>query len=580
MPPAASLEARTMPKPDQTSPASPTDPDRRGIMTGAALATGLALCPASASLANAKAPAPDPANPEISTDPAQVTAKTASGRLRGYRKGRITIFKGVPYAAPTGGANRFRPPRPAAPWQGVRSALHYGPIAPQDKGTGRFNDEEAFIFRWNDAVEDEDCLRLNIWTPGLYDARRPVLVWLHGGGFAAGSGHDIPAFDGENLARTGDAVVVTLNHRLNLLGFLDLSSWGEGFEDSGNVGMLDIVAALAWVHDNIARFGGDPDRVTIFGQSGGGAKVTALMAMPAARGLFHRVAILSGSFAMFNTPDRSAQLSALLLAQLGIARGDIAALQALHYATLRAAAEKVMAKINPGFDGFIDVRRIAQMLNFAPVVDGRNILPTPGAPGVPLTDPKVPLIIGSTLNEFVTGINQPEVEAMTEQGLHARAERFAPRRGDAVVRAFRAANPDASAFDLWSRIATAPIRQAVIDQAARRIAADAAPTYLYWFTWATPILEGRPRSFHCLDIPFWFNNAAACASMTGGGAGARALANQMSQALVAFAATGVPSASALPVWQPVTARAFPSLRLDTGPRMIAEIDAAERASLK
>lgn len=174
-----------MAKPDDPRPASPTDPDRRGIMTGAALATGLVLYPASAGLAGPKAAPPGPAPSEITTDPAQVTAKTASGRLRGYRKGRVTIFKGVPYAAPTGGANRFRPPQPVTPWQGVRSALHHGPIAPQDKGSGRLNDEEAFIFRWNDAVEDEDCLRLNIWTPGLYDARRPVLVWLHGGGFAA-----------------------------------------------------------------------------------------------------------------------------------------------------------------------------------------------------------------------------------------------------------------------------------------------------------------------------------------------------------------------------------------------------------
>lgn len=569
-----------MPKRNEPDLASPTDLDRRGIMKGAALATGMALYPASASLADARTASADAGGADITTDPALVTAKTSSGRLRGYRKGRVTIFKGVPYAAPTGGTNRFRPPQPAAPWEGVRSALHYGPIAPQDKGTGRLNDEEAFLFRWTDAVEDEDCLRLNIWTPGLYDARRPVLVWLHGGGFAAGSGHDIPAFDGENLARTGDAVVITLNHRLNLLGFLDLSAWGEGFEDSGNAGMLDIVAALAWIRDNIARFGGDPDRVTIFGQSGGGAKVTALMAMPAARGLFHRAAILSGSFAMFNTPDRSTRLTALLLAELGIAKGDIAALQALPYATLRAAAEKVMAKINPGFDGFIDVRRIAQMLNFAPVVDGRGILPTPGAPAVPITDPKFPLIIGSTLNEFVTGINQPDVEAMTEQALHARAEQFVPGQGEAIVRAFRAATPDASPFDLWSRIATAPIRQAVIDQAARRLAANAAPTYLYWFTWQTPILEGRPRSFHCLDIPFWFDNATACASMTGGGAEARALARQMSQALIAFAATGRPQTKALPDWQPITADAFPSMRLAARPVMIDEIDAAERDSLK
>jgi para-nitrobenzyl esterase len=235
--------------------------DRRGLIKGAA-AAGLALgsAPAAASAAGRGERATNGVVPDdgITTDPALVTARTVNGRIRGYRQGGVLMFKGVPYAASTGGANRFQPPQPVKPWPGVRSTLHYGPIAPQDKGTGRFNDEEAFIFRWNDAVEDEDCLRLNLWTAGCDDARRPVLVWLHGGGFAAGSGHDIPAFDGENLARTGDAVVVTLNHRLNVLGFLDLSTWSEDLRDSANVGMLDIVAALRWVKDNIAEFGGDP----------------------------------------------------------------------------------------------------------------------------------------------------------------------------------------------------------------------------------------------------------------------------------------------------------------------------------
>jgi para-nitrobenzyl esterase len=177
------------------------------------------------------------------------------------------MFKGVPYGATTAGKFRFLPPRKPDPWAGVRSSRQYGLIAPQDKGTGRLNDEEAFIFRWNDSVAGEDCLRINIWTPGRRDnARRPVMVWLHGGAFAAGSGHDIPAFDGENLSRRGNAVVVSLNHRLNLLGFLDLSEYGESYARSANVGLLDIVAALQWIRDNIDEFGGDPNRVMIFGQ--------------------------------------------------------------------------------------------------------------------------------------------------------------------------------------------------------------------------------------------------------------------------------------------------------------------------
>lgn len=554
--------------------------DRRGVIKGAVLATGLA-CSARATATAAQSPATLASGEDvITTDRSADTAPTTGGRIRGYRKGAVHIFKGVPYGAPTGGDNRFRPPRPVEPWQGVRSTLHYGPIAPQDKGTGRFNDEEAFLFQWNDSVEDEDCLRLNVWTPALDDSRRPVLVWLHGGGFAAGSGHDIPAFDGENLAATGDAVVVTLNHRLNLLGFLDLSSFGAEFEQSGNVGMLDIVAALRWVRDNIAAFGGDPDRVTIFGQSGGGAKVAALMGMPSARPLFHRAAILSGSFAGFNTPERSGRLTSLFLAELGIGKDDIAALRKMPYATLRTAAEHVLARINPPFDSFVDVRRIPDMLSFAPVVDGRTIRADAADPAVPETTPAIPLIIGSTLNEFVTGINNPDADTMDEATLRARVDRFVPGRADAVIRAFRAATPDASPFDLWSRIATAPIRQAVIDQAKRRLAARAKATYLFWFTWPTPLLDGRPRAFHCLDIPFWFANAERCASMTGGGPEARELSRQMSTALLSFAATGSPDCEAMPPWRPIKKGDFSAMQLDAPCRPMAETDADERASLR
>lgn len=558
---------------------STSQTDRRSMIK-AVLVSGAGVAVSSSALASPeKTMHHAPCDAAIETDPQRTMAETTAGLVRGYRQGPVLMFKGVPYGAPTGGTNRFRPPQPVQPWRGVRSCLHYGPIAPQDKGTGRLNDEEAFIFRWNDAVENEDCLRLNIWTPALDDKRRPVLVWLHGGGFAAGSGHDIPAFDGTNLAATGDAVVVTLNHRLNLLGFLDLSDWGADSAASASHGMLDIVAALRWVAENIVRFGGDPSRVTIFGQSGGGAKVTALMAMPAAKGLYHRAMVLSGSFAMFNRPDRSRRLSALLLEELGVARGDIAALQALPYATMQAAAEKVLARINPAFDGFVDVRRIPAMTNFAPSLDGRVILADPQHPDHPRCDPQVPLIIGSTLNEFVTGINKPDADAMTEAELLDAVGRFAPERAAAVLGGFRTAAPHARPFDLWSRIATAPIRQSVIDQARRRLESGAAPTYLFWFTWQTPVLDGRPKAFHCLDIPFWFGNAAQCASMTGGGPEATALSARMSKALLAFAASGVPMASGLPVWRAVSKDDMASLQLGREAVMIGETDAAERATL-
>lgn len=550
---------------------------RRDLIRAASMAGAVGLAPSMTLSAQENVVLP--ADADIDTGLDITTAMTTAGPVRGYRQGGVKMFKGVPYGAPTGGAGRFRPPRPPRAWAEVRSCLHYGPIAPQDKGTGRFQDEEAFIFRWNDAVEDEDCLRLNVWTPALDDAPRPVLVWLHGGGFAAGSGHDIPAFDGANLAATGEAVVVTLNHRLNLLGFLDLSEWGEEHAASANLGMLDIVAALRWVRDNIARFGGDPTRVTIFGQSGGGAKVTALMAMPEAKGLYHRAMVLSGSFAMFNTPDKARRLSVLVLEELGIARGDMPSLQALPYVRLRAAAERVLARINPTFDGFVDVRQIPDMLNFAPTLDGKTLLPDPRHPNHAASDPQVPLIIGSTLNEFVTGINDPAAFAMTDDELRRKVARFVPGNAEAAIAALRATGPQDKPFALWSRMATAPIRQAVIDQARRRLQTGSAPTWLFWFTWQCPVLDGRPMAFHCLDIPFWFGNARTCASMTGGGREAVALSGSMVRALLAFAANGVPKAPDLPAWRAVSGDDLASLELSGSPSMIGEVDAAERAAI-
>jgi len=555
--------------------------DRRTLMAGVA----------AAGITASSAAAPSGASPHRASDVCRqgsgsitagagiAIAPTRSGRVAGYAQDDILVFKGIPYGADTGGANRFRPPQPPLPWAGVHSARSYGPVAPQDKGTGRLNDEEAFIFQWNDSVEGEDCLRVNVWTPGTDGRRRPVLLWLHGGGFAAGSGHDLPAFDGHALARRGDAVVVTLNHRLNLLGFWDLSQYGAQYVQSGNLGMLDIVAGLQWIRDNIAAFGGDPARVLIFGQSGGGAKVSALMGMPAARGLFHRAVVMSGSFAPCATPAKAQRLSALMLAELGLAAPDVDRLQTMPYADLRRASEAVLARSNPKASGVSDVRRLADLLGFAPVVDGRTVIASPERPDLPDLSIDVPMIIGTTLNEFVTGINHPEEEAMRESDLEARVEAFVPGRSRAAIAAFRRRTPGASPFDLWSRIATAPIRQCAIDQARAKTKHSHAPAYLYWFTWQTPVLDGRPRAFHCLDIPFFFANTGRCASMTGGGTRAATLSRRMTDALIAFARTGDPNHPGLPHWAPLSGADAPSMIFDDQPRLEHDPDAQERASL-
>jgi para-nitrobenzyl esterase len=503
-----------------------------------------------------------PATQSLRAGKSIATVEIESGRIAGYTRDGIHMFKGVPYGATTEGNHRFLPPRRPDPWAGVRSSRQYGLIAPQDKGTGRLNDEEAFIFRWNDSVAGEDCLRINIWTAGLRDnARRPVMVWLHGGAFSAGSGHDIPAFDGENLARRGDAVVVSLNHRLNLLGFLDLSEYGEQYAQSANVGLLDIVAALQWIRNNIEVFGGDPGRVMIFGQSGGGGKVSALMGMPAAKGLFHCAIVQSGSFSFAMEQQQSQRFTRLLMEELGLGRKSVEQLQMLPYNDLLLASDTVMRRHNPP-PTLPGVRALNESLHFGPVVDGVTIPSAPFSNAAPKISANVPMIIGTTLNEFATAIGHPEYELMTETELLSRTEELFPGRSNAVVNAFRSRTPDETPFDLWSRIATSRVRDASVTQASLKSRQGGAPAWLYLFNWQTPILDGRPRAFHCLDIPFAFDNTDKCDHMTGGGPDARKLGQAMADTWLQFARYGDPNHSGIPKWDAYSDEAGVNLVFD------------------
>jgi para-nitrobenzyl esterase len=559
------------------------DIGRRTMLKSAALVVGAgAGIPSFVAAENSPAtkPSSEVAGPAVIARAGTAVVEIESGKIAGAIIRRIYSFKGIPYGATTAGENRFRPAQKPKPWAGIRSSRHYSYVCPQDKGTGRLNDEEAFMFQWQDSVEGEDCLRVNVWTPGINDnKKRPVMVWLHGGGFAAGSGHDTLMLDGENLARRGDVVVVSLNHRLNILGFLDLSMCDEKYAQSGNVGMLDIVTALTWVRDNISVFGGDPGKVLIFGQSGGGAKVSTLMGMPSAKGLFHRAVVQSGSFGLSNTQDRSQKLADLVLAELGLGASTVDRLQAFPYADLRRASEKVLSRANPPFDATTNIRRMAASLNFGPVIDG-SVLPSAlFGDKAPEISAGVPMIIGTTLNEFATGMNNPDFKLMTEVELEARIEPLYAGRAKKIISAFRHRTPGAKPYELWSRIASAPVRQAAIKQATSKAALPGAPAYLYWFAWQTPVFDGRPQAFHCAELPFVFYNTDRCATMTGGGPDARALAGKIADAWIQFARTGNPNHKGIPDWPKFTPKTVPTMMLDNVVKVMFNPDSLELESL-
>ncbi len=551
---------------------------RREMLKGAvALACGT-LGSAAAPLAIG-AP-PDRSQKPLSAGDGEAIVHTRAGRVAGYVRNGICIFKGIPYAGDTGAANRFMPPTKPKPWEGIRSSRQYGYVAPQGPRGGWAYDEEAFMFAWDDGVQNEDCLRVNVWTPGIDRKKRPVMVWLHGGGYTAGSGQELRSYDGENLARRGDVIVVSLNHRLNAFGYLDLSIYGDQYAASGNVGMLDIVAALEWVRDNVENFGGDPSVVTIFGQSGGGGKVSTLMAMPEAKGLFHRAIVESGSLLRGMAQENAQKLSEAIVKELGLTRTTIGQIQTLSAQQILEAAGKVLQQRRsrpPG--GIPNFRGAVDQLGFAPVVDGRILPNHPFSPAAPAMSADIPMIIGSTLNEFVTAINHPEYEAMTDADLYSRAREIYGDRAISVIDAFHARTPAAKPFDLWSRIAAAGVRASAIEQANLKSTQGRAPAYLYWFTWQTPILSGRPRAFHCAEIAFVFDNTDRCETMTGGGADARALAAKMSDAWLQFARSGDPNHPQLPRWPAFEPQTRATMIFDNVTKVVLNPDRDEQASI-
>ena len=471
------------------------------------------------------------ANPAKAAATADPIVTTTAGKLGGAMQGRVAVFKGVPYGASTGGANRFRPPQPVAPWTGVREAKAFGLLSPQPM----FPIIPEELGSMAQGPQGDDCLVLNVWTPTLDTAeKRPVMVWFHGGGYAVGGG-SAPWYDGQNLADRHGVVVVTVNHRLNVFGFLYLDELaGADFAGSGNAGMLDCVAALKWVHGEIARFGGDPGNVTIFGESGGAGKVSTLMAMPDAKGLFHRAIAESGAALRHNTPAQASKSAKALLDHLGIAPGETARLQAL-------TPEAILA----------GVASLKPPANFGPVVDGHAVPAHPFDPSAPALSADVPFMTGSNLTEVTFFLDTP-LEPLDDAGLHEHVKSYTKTdaaTADRLVSLYRVNHPTRENTVLYQIIASDYwMRSVVLAQAERRAWQGGAPVYVYQFNWMSPGRGGKLNCPHGSEIPFAYDNVDKATVLVGEGASQQALADRMSAAWVSFARSGRPEAPHLPHW--------------------------------
>ncbi len=493
------------------------------------------------------------------TTPRAAVAATQYGKVRGFVDGGVFTFKGVPYGQDTGGANRWLPAKPPTPWQDERHTLIYGPNCPQTLHDFKAI-ETSFLFDWDDGYLGEDMLKLNIWTPSL-TGKRPVMVYFHGGGFSFGSAYELPSHEGAQMARHHDVVQVSVNHRLNALGFLDVSEiGGPAYAESANVGMTDLVAALRWVRDNIANFGGDPDRVMIYGQSGGGSKVTCLMAMPSARGLFHRACVQSGGGGNFADAEQSRALARQLMVELGLKPNDIAALQQMEWSKLYAAGQAAVVKVNAALPpGPFFGPGAARRAGWAPTMDGHVVPMRPFHDAAPELSKDIPLIIGSVSEEGYSYHSNPD-ETEWRATL---SKTYGAEKANRLVDAMKAANPGKSVRTLSYGVSGLAVRNNVTRMMRLKHAIGGAPAYQYWFTWQSPQLDGVAGAWHTSELAFCFDNTKRCEQGTGNTPEAQALAKTMATAWANFAATGNPGIG----WAPSDPARMQTMMFDNHVRM-------------
>jgi para-nitrobenzyl esterase len=486
---------------------------------------------------------------------------TRYGQVRGYIDDGIYAFKGIPYAK----AERFLPPQAPDKWEDVRQTTIYGPQAVQSAsqswgGQGDYN----FGFQFNREPQDEkNCFVLNIWSKGINDGKkRPVWVWIHGGGYANGSANQLPFFDGRSLALKGDIVVVTVNHRLNVLGYADLRGLGGKYSESVNLGMQDLVAALQWVRDNIANFGGDANSVTIDGQSGGGGKISTLLAMPSATGLFQRAIIQSGSIFNPGKGEDSKAYGMAFAAALGITPQNADKLNGFSYQELVSAGQTASnilratgSSVRGGFSPTIDGKYVVESAIDAPTEFSKNVA----------------LLIGTNLNEFTYNNRAIITPQPIEQVKATLEKQYGAENVNKYIALFKEAYPEDAepqhmlTFDKL-------FRGGAIKQATGKSKQGGAPAYMYLFQWQSPVNDGSLGASHGMELPFMFNNIAMARTLTGGGKEAYELADKISSAWINFVRTGNPNGKGLPKWESYNAEKGATMIFDNSCKMVYNHD--------
>jgi para-nitrobenzyl esterase len=543
-------------------------------VAGASMALGQ---PALASDSTKTAAHQEPGN---CTTPRSAIANTQYGKVRGFVDGGVYTFKGIPYGQDTGGENRWLPAKPPNPWKDDYPALIYGGNCPQNLHPWTAI-EQTFIQDWDDGYQSEDMLKLNVWTPSL-TGKRAVLVYFHGGGYSFGSSYELPSQEGAQIARHHDVVSVTVNHRLNILGFLDASEiGGSPYEDSANVGMTDLVASLKWVQENIANFGGDPDRVMIYGQSGGGSKVTTLMGMPSAAGLFHCASVQSGGGGNIPTKEQQREVARQLMKDLGLHPNDIASLQKMEWSTLVAAGNAAVAKINPPMRGmFGPFAPGPPRAGWSPCLDDKVINVRSFFDVAPDVSKNVPMLLGSVSEEGNQMASRP-----TEEQWHASlAKVYGDDKATAIIAALKKAYPQKRIQTLSYMCSgifglnSLSMRNNIVKMAKLKHDRKGAPAYAYYFTWQSPILDGVAGAWHTAELAFCFDNTKRCEQGTGNTPESQALARKMATAWANFARTGNPSQPELP-WTPTDPVSNKTMVWDNEIRMVDDPEGEARKIL-